>query len=101
MLLGGAEPGDDERVPRSEVVLLRDEGGGRRVERDGDERPGGIRQRRDRIPSSAQCLGSLIQSPEEQREVHLGPHRVQPEFEGRDDAEVAPAPAQRPEQVRV
>ncbi len=51
----------------------------------------------ERAEQPRRVLGRMHDQPRE----HLRPDRMQPEPEGRDDAEIAAAAADRPEQVRV
>ena len=57
-------------------------------------------RRGQELAIGAQHLVGLLDRPE-RRPRHHGAHRVQPEHERRDDAEVAAAAADRPEQVGV
>ena len=55
----------------------------------------------DELAVAVEQLLRLRERMDDQPGEHLGPDRVQPELERRDDAEVAAAAADRPEQVRV
>jgi hypothetical protein len=100
VLPGGSESGDDQGVAGLVVVLPGYERGRRGVQAGHDDvqLP---RQSRDDLPGQAQHVGSLLQSPEQQAQLHDRPHLVQAELEFGDHAEVAAAAADRPEQVRV
>ena len=53
------------------------------------------------VAAGAERQGALVGAPEEEPEVHLRADGVQAVLEGRDDPEIAPAPAQGPEEVGV
>jgi hypothetical protein len=93
VLLRAVEPDDHQRVTGCEVVLRRDERRGRRVHGRRDEHAAGLGQTRDGVPARPERLTALVETPEQQPEMHLRADLVQGELELGDDAEVAAAAA--------
>ena len=94
------EAGDQQRDARNMVVLFGDERCGRRTHA-GDDDVQLVRERRDHVLGEPEDLRRASDRPEKEAELHHRTHRVQPEVESGDDAEVAAAAADGPEQVRV
>ena len=100
VVLGVPGADDDHGVPGLQLVLLRDERRRRRVERghhDVDVLGEGV----DDLAGVPHHGGAVVERPEQQAELDHRPDLVQRELELGDDAEVAAAAADRPEQVRV
>ena len=55
----------------------------------------------DEVPQQAEDLGRVVHRPRHHTGEHGGAERMEPELEGRDDAEVAAAAPEAPEQVGV
>ena len=94
------EADDGHREDGCELVLFGHERLGRRVEA-GEEHAALVGQTGNEVAREAEQIAALLGRVEEQPEVQHRSDVVQRELERRDDAEVASAAAQRPEQVGV
>ena len=97
-LLDRARPAGDDQAHRLAVALLGDERQ-RRSDLEREERAQLLRRVGDELAVDAHDLAGLIDRVEDRPAVDVV-DRVQAELERGDDAEVAAAAAQRPEQVR-
>ena len=79
---------------------LRDERGGRGVER-GQEDRDVIGERLDHVAGGAEGVRAMVEIPERKSELHDGADLVQPELEGGHHPEVATAASNGPEEIRV
>src|SRR5205807_751348 len=92
---------DEQRLSGAEVVLLRNERRGRRAQANAKEGGGVARERVDEFAGEAERLRPILESEEEEPKVDERAHRMESELERRDDAKVAAAAPQRPEQIGV
>ncbi len=93
---GGAPDDAAHRLPPQVLREGRRRGHGQ----EGEEAVELVGRRREEVPVPAQDVGGALQGPEHRPGVD-GVDRVEPEEERGDDAEVAAAAAQGPEEVRV
>lgn len=100
MVLGGVETDDQEGESRHASMLLGHERRRRSVQANEHDAHVGWKGP-DVLANVAKRLGPPIQAPEEEAQVDHRPHLVEAELEFRDDPEVAPTAANRPEEVGV
>ena len=92
MFLGRAPADDGQAIARGEVEFLGNERRRRSIQTDELKARAG-RGRRGVVPRQTQCVGSLLDTPKEQTEVHQGSYFMERELELGHDTEVAPTAA--------